>query len=252
MYLVERDETGLKAWETENMIESLDILTKYQQKVQTESGYSINENSEEQPRDSEHSRPSRASKTRAVIALKQPDYIEDGYVSDDNEINRKSVRKNSGTKKPANKKSGGRKTKAETLADIQRAERLDRQRLRSELNPEEITQGVNHFYGKNCCLQCAANTYRDKLESNDLNGLETALKDKDIPTYSYEDTPNGLNFIQYAVVLQREKFAETLEEHNRTANMSLYPVVPSKYTVYDGGNTGRNRGLGEYRNRQFR
>lgn len=248
MYLVERDGPSSDAWETEDMIESLDVLSDYQQKVQNESGYSIDAGSIQQPEGSDHSRPSRLSKTRAVMALKQHDCVLDDYLSDDSDISQKPVTTNNAPKKSANQKQG-RKTKAEALADIQHADRLKRQKERLELNPDEIIDNMTHFYGKECCLKCAANTYRDALESNDMKLLETALNDKEIPSPDLEDKPNGLSFVQYAIVLQREVFAEVVEKHDKTDKSSDYPI---QFLTYNGGSTGRNHGLGTYHNRSFR
>lgn len=250
MYLVERDGPNEDIWETEDMIESLNVLTEYQQKIQAESGYSITTEDQQG-----HQRSSRASKTRAVIALKQPDYAQDAD-GDDNQsgvATHKSTKKYNSTRKPFNNKSTrGRKTKAQALLDNQLEERLDRKKMRINLDPEEIICNLDHLDGKNCCLQCGVNTYREALERNDLNGLRAALNDKGIPHHSSEDKPNGLDFIQYAIVLQREEFADVLEKHYKTANMADYPELPSKYTKYDGGNTGRNSRIGEYHSRSFR
>jgi hypothetical protein len=272
MYLVQRDGPSEDVWETEDMIESLDILSGYQKKVLEESGYSINE----EPRGSENhvhqqqndeideeegtprKRPSRASKARAVIALKRPDFAEedDRSESSNGSTKRKSIKRNSSTNKRANKGTAGggsgRKTKAQILLDNQLEERLERQKLRKNLNPDEIICQLDHLKGKECCLQCGVNTYREALERNDMNGLKNALDGRDLPHYIHEDKPNGLGFIEYAVVLQREKFADVIEEYNKNPSDCPLPSIPDKYKVYSGGNTGRNHNKGEYFRRSFR
>lgn len=274
MYLVQRDGPSDDVWETEDMIESSEVLSNFQQKVYQESGYSINQttigsgNHEQQDQvvggedegESSRKRPSRVSKARAVIALKRSEVVEedddDDHSEDSNGRTRsKSIKTNGGTKQRANKRAtsgSGRKTKAQVLLDQQHEERLERQKLREHLNPDEIVCQLDHLSGKNCCLQCGVNTYREALERNDLDGLKDALEGRDLPHYKHEDKPNGLGFIEYAVVLQREQFADVLEEYNKKPSDRPLPSIPSKYKVYAGGDTGRNHNGGEYFRRRFR
>jgi len=268
VYLVERDEPNNDTWETEDMIESLDVLSAYQQKVFEETGYPINDqsNGSEQPQqeeDNSRQRPSRTSKTRAVIALKHSDFI-DVDEDEDKEVDENITR---GTKRKSIKESGGtrkagikRKTKAEVLLETQLEERLERKRSREKLNSEAIICSMDHFDYSNCCLQCGANTARRALEKNDLNALDKAFKNEALTHYSGEDKPNGLAFIEYSIVLQRPEFADAIEQYDKDYNKKYDghpervqpPSIPEKYTVYNGGNTGRNNRVGEYHRRSFR
>lgn len=258
MYLVERDVPNRDdTWETEDMIESLEVLSAYQQKVLEETGYPINEEQSNVPEQAQQEevnlrqRTPRASKTRAVIALKHTDFIDvdDVYENSTRGTKRKSIKESGDTKKPANK----RKTKADRLLETQLEERLERKRSREQLNLDVIACSMDHLNDSDCCLQCGANTYRKALEKNDIRGLNSALKNKNIPDSTFEDKPNGLGFIEYAIILQRPKFADTLEAFNKNNKKGSSSVqVPAKYIVYNGGNTGRNNRVGEYHRRAFR
>lgn len=254
MYLVQRNDSDNNSWETEDMIESDEVLSAYRQKVLEESGYSIDEqnNVTEQNRleqENTRQRASRASKTRAVIAMKHTDFIDED-ISENSQrgTKRKSVIAPRSTKKPGSK----RMTKAEQLLETQREERLERKQQRSMLNVDTIARGVDHFNCADCCLQCGANAYREALEKNDMAALKRALNSKELPHHSSEDKPNGLGFIEYAIVLQREEFADELLKSFKEKVNEVLPAIPQKYTVYDGGNTGRNNRVGEYNRRNFR
>lgn len=254
MYLVERNRSDENNWETEDMIESVDVLSTYQQKVLEESGYSIDEQNnvtEQNHLEKENCRQkvSRASKTRAVIAMKKTDFIDEDISENSKRgTKRKSVITSRSTKKSANK----RMTKAEQLLEAQRDERLERKQQRASLDLGSIVCGMDHINSADCCLQCGANAYRVALEKNDMVALKHALKSKDLPHFSSEDKPNGLGFIEYAIVLQREKFADELLKSFKDRTNETLPTIPQKYKVYDGGNTGRNNRIGEYSRRNFR
>lgn len=251
MYLVERDGSDEDTWETEDMIGSSGIIAEYRQMVQTESGYSITIDNQQGQK-----RFSRASKTRAVMALKQPEYANEYNSDEDNQPSGRTVHKlskgSNNRRKSTKKFLGARKTKAQILLDDQHEERLGRMETRSRMDPESIIGEVESSGGKNCCFQCGANAYREALEAHSLDQLKGALEDKTIPTHHHEDKPNGLDFTQYAVLLERGKFAETLENYYGNSNSTDFPEVPIKYTNYSGGGTGRNSRIGEYGNRSFK
>jgi hypothetical protein len=261
MYLVQRDGIENDVWETEESIEDLEVLSAYQQKVQTDSGYLINQNGVVAPVQEDNDamvfrKPlARVSKIRAVMALKQSIYIED-----DEEINlstkRKSVKSDDDREVSVSKRSGntGRKTKAQVLMEIQIQERLERKKQREQLDVNELICCLDQVQGKDCCMMCASNTYRELLERGDMEGFKALFEDREnIPSYDDEDKPNGLDLISYAIILEKFDFAEYAHKKNDSNALESVkrPSVPYKYKVY-GDNTGHNRGFGSYSNRNFR
>jgi hypothetical protein len=266
MYLVRREGIENDAWETEDSIENLEVLSAYQQKVQADSGYLINQSQVTEPIQEDddpmipRKRPARLSKIRAVMALKQPVYDENDDDDDDEKTNRntkrKSIKSGGDTGAPANKRSGSsrRKTKVQILMEAQAQERLERKKRREQLDGEALICSLNHVQGKDCCLMCASNTYRELLQRGDLEGFKANFEDREnIPSYTEEDKPNGLDLISYAIILEKFDFAEYAEKTSSMVNEEVKqrPVVPRKNKVYDD-HTGHNRGIGAYSNRAFR
>ncbi|KAK4515576.1 uncharacterized protein ATC70_010527 [Mucor velutinosus] len=280
-YLVRREGYIDDMWVTESAIENLDVVQDYHRKVQAESGYSIiesdgntdmdvegpsdNQQQEEEGQEaseSNHKRPSRTSKIRAVLALKQARFMDE---DEDEDVSHGKKRKstaggkegsaastNGGNKKRATGSGTGRKTKAQVLLEQQAEDRLERKREREVKDGEAILRSMDHVEGKDCCLKCAANTYRHLLEKGDLEGFKKCFQDaRNIPFHHHEDIPNGLHLIPYAIVLEKFDFAEFATKFKPDANAPTRPVVPNKYFVYDNG-TGHNRGGGAYGSRNFR
>lgn len=248
-------------------------MKQYQQRVQAESGYSIvdepdniGDNSESMDLDQvsenqqqvtnlRYRRPPRISKTRAFMALKQPELLDDqdgANESSDNSVRKRSKSiVNRESKKRQATNNTGRKTKAQILLDKQLQDRLNRKRDRQNKDGEAIIQSMDHTQRKDCCLQCASNTYRILLEKGDLEGFKNCFKDvHHIPSHDQEDTPNGLHLIPYAIILKKFDFAEYATKFKPDPSISR-PMVPSRYVTYDG-HTGHNRKVGFYGNRHFK
>lgn len=263
----------------------MDVVEDYQRKVQAESGYSITEsdvntdmdvedqsdNQQQQEEgeevsESTYKRPSRTSKTRAVLALKQAKFMDE-----DEDLSRGKKRKSTAgsgekdgsafsTRSAASASDGkkkragggtGRKTKAQALLEKQLEDRAQRKREREAKDGEVIIQSMDHVEGRDCCLKCASNTYRHLLEKGDLEGFKKCFQDvRNIPFHDQEDIPNGLHLIPYAIILEKFDFAEFATKFKPDSNV-IRPVVPEKYVTYDDG-TGHNRGGGAYGNRNFR
>ncbi|KAL7332977.1 hypothetical protein PS15p_201946 [Mucor circinelloides] len=218
--------------------------------------------------ESTYKRPSRTSKIRAVLALKQAKFMDE---DEDEDVSRGKKRKSTagsggkdgsafstrgaasasdGKKKRAGSGTG-RKTKAQVLLEKQLEDRSQRKREREAKDGEAIIRSMDHVEGKDCCLKCASNTYRHLLEKGDLEGFKKCFQDvRNIPFHDQEDIPNGLHLIPYAIILEKFDFAEFATKFKPDSNVTR-PVVPEKYVTYDDG-TGHNRGGGAYGNRNFR
>lgn len=275
-----------ETWVTESAIINLDVVQDYHRKVQAESGYSITESDSsstdmdvveapsenqqqeegEEASEANYKRPSRTSKIRAVLALKQANLMDE---DEDEGFTRGKKRKStagsatsssggaassngSGKKRAAAGGGSARKTKAQVLLEKQEEDRLERKREREAKDGEAIIRSMDHVEGKDCCLKCASNTYRHLLEKGDLEGFKKCFQDaRNIPLHHHEDIPNGLHLIPYAIVLEKFDFAEFATKFKPDANAPARPVVPNKYVVYQDG-TGHNRGGGAYGSRNFR
>lgn len=276
--MVRREGYANDIWLTESGIENVDVVISYQQKVLAESGYSItesdnngvnsevlgldvSENQQQQQQevsDLRNKRPSRISKTRAVMALKQPEFMEEEDEDKSRGKKRKSAANKDGShavasdgKRRSNGSGTGRKTKAQVLLEKQLEDRLERKRERQSKNDEAIIRSMDHAERKDCCLKCASDLYRHLLEKGDLEGFKKCFQDvRNIPNHDQEDAPNGLHLIPYAIVLEKFDFAEFATKFVHDPNV-VRPVVPTKYVTYDDG-TGHNRGAGAYGNRAFR
>ncbi|CEP17999.1 hypothetical protein [Parasitella parasitica] len=272
MYLVIREGYTYDTWVTENAIENLDVVAAYKEKVLADSGYSIVESENatviesdpadnQQPEtDSRNKRLSRTSKTRAVMALRQPEPMDEDVQQEVRGKKRRSAADNgtsttiasiNGEKRRSQSKGTGRKTKAEVLMEKQLQDRLERKADREAKDGDAIIRSMDHIEGKDCCLKCASSTYRRLLEKGDLEGFKKCFEDvRNIPSHSQEDAPNGLHLIPYAIVLEKFDFAEFATKFKPDTNVSR-PEVPTKYVVYDD-NTGHNRGGRSFGNRNFR
>lgn len=243
--MVNVEGTSNTLWVTDAGVENIDVLTTYKRQIESESGYSV-----DQPVDlteeTSSKRPSRFSKTRALVAMKHPVNLD---ASDDEEYRgtkRKSNKVEGSTRKASNKlPSGGkvRKSKAQLLLEAQQQERLERQRARSNVNADAIISNMKHTHGKDCCLMCAASDYRKYLEKGDLKGFKALFNDwKNIPSYTEENKENGLSLIGYAIILEKFQFAEfAVKFDSGNNNRKIRPSIPEKYKNY-GDNTGFNAG----------
>lgn len=276
--MVRREGYANDIWLTENGIENVDVVKNYQQKVLNESGYSITEsdnngtNSEvlgldvsenqqqhqQEVSDLSNKRPSRISKTRAVMALKQPEFMDEGDEDRSRGKKRKSAANKDGShagassgKKRSNGNGTGRKTKVQVLLEKQLEDRLERKNERENKDDEAIIRSMDNTERKDCCLKCASNLYRHLLEKGDLEEFKKCFQDvRNIPNHDQEDAPNGLHLIPYAIVLEKFDFAEFATKFVLDPN-TVRPAVPTKYVTYED-DTGHNRGFGAYGNRAFR
>lgn len=267
MYLVHREGIENAVWETEDSIENTEILSSYQQKVQADAGYmfdnqspivALDQQDNDDPMTGNKKRPARLSKARAVMALKQQAAnfeVDDGVDDDDKgnrrETKRRAIRFDRDTGAPVTKRTG-KKTKAQVLLETQAQDRLERKQQREHLDGEALICSLDHFQSKDCCLMCASNTYRELLENGDLGGFKANFNDREnIPRYTEEDKPNGLDLVSYAIVLEKFEFAEYAQKDAKETVAIKRALVPDKYKLYDD-HTGHNRGLGAYSNRAFK
>ncbi|KAI7902907.1 ankyrin repeat-containing domain protein [Cokeromyces recurvatus] len=193
----------------------------------------------------QNERPSRLSKIRAIMAIKQAVLIDSDEDDTDNE-NKKKLNKNDKSKR------SGRKTKAQILLEDQYSQRLKRKNVRSQIDGEALMDSLTYIKGNNCCLLCSTNSYRGYLETGSYDEFKYMLESYEkYPSYTHEDKTNGLDLIEYSFILKKFEFAELAAKISSDKTFNKRPNVPKKYLTYDD-NTGHNYGVGTYSKRAFR
>lgn len=251
-YLVHR--TGTRAtedtWEAEvDLSACKDVLTTFQERVRTDSGYAINNNAEhsESP-----ARRSRTSKTRAIVRLKDKEPMEldsDGASSSDFEDDgldyheaTTTSRSKAGTKRRKTSSSSDaksstvkiKKPRGKAAIKAQEAElRQQRQASRAAMaNEYEVSSDET-----DCCMRCSIRQLRRAIDDDDIDRFKTILEDKqNMPNWSEEDVElNDDNLLAYAIKKNRLQHAILLSEIPPFDKSRV--TVPDKYKVY-GSNTG--------------
>lgn len=251
--MVQREGNIDVRWETEESIESLDILSAYQERVLQESGYNI--------RESNRVGLSRISKVRAVMALKRPEYVQAIGDSDDEDPvdNKKSgvKRRKSSTdgriSAKKGKSGGGRMSKAALRSTAQAQERVARKAQRESMDVDEIMKSVHSIHRKDCCLACAAGCFKEYLEHDDLNAFEAAFDDTEHIPQPDADKSYGMNIFKYSIATGKEEFTRLIKQKQEDTklNSAIRPTIPTKYTSHSVS-TGNNYGKGAYGRMSYR
>ncbi|KAG0800420.1 hypothetical protein G6F22_002250 [Rhizopus arrhizus] len=245
VYLVQREGDQEALWENEASIEALDVLSAYQEKVHQQSGYSF------------QSRSLRASKARALMALKSADYVEILTYNDEDDhrsgTKRKTSSNDGGTGVKKGKSIGNRKTKAAVNLEAQMEERKVRRALREGISITEIMKQIESVDKKECCLMCAAGYYKECLEKDDLKEFVAAFDNTEHMPAPLNHDKYELGILSYSIVLGKEEFTKTIKEkmeefHSKSVKR---PEIPVRYIQY-GAYTGRNYGRGAYGRMAFR
>jgi hypothetical protein len=243
--LVQREGDQEALWENEASIEALDVLSAYQEKVHQQSGYSF------------QSRSLRASKARALMALKSADYVEILTYNDEDDhrsgTKRKTSSNDGGTGVKKGKSIGNRKTKAAVTLEAQMEERKVRRALREGISITEIMKQIESVDKKECCLMCAAGYYKECLEKDDLKGFVAAFDNTEHMPAPPNHDQYELGILSYSIVLGKEEFTKTIKEKMEEFDSKSVkrPEIPVRYIQY-GAYTGRNYGRGAYGQMAFR
>ncbi|KAG1474111.1 hypothetical protein G6F56_000547 [Rhizopus delemar] len=252
LYLVQRDGDLEGSWETEASIEAQDMLSDYQKKVHDESGYSFQGESQ--------GRLSRLSKARAVMAIKNTEsallFSNDENDSNDNfksGTKRKVSSSNNRSHAKKGKSVGGRKTKAIITLETQKEERQARKVQREVLNVGLIMQEIEENDNSDCCLVCAAGSYKKCLKKDDIKGFKRALNDVDNVPAPSDNNSYDLGILGLSIVLGKMNFIKLIDEKKRELELkpTKRPEIPAKYMKQDFG-TGSNYARGAYGGISFR
>ncbi|KAI8333682.1 ankyrin repeat-containing domain protein [Chlamydoabsidia padenii] len=263
LYLVQRGELEQHedTWETEDMIESLDILTTFNERVFTSTGYSTNGtnniseaststtgefnaiDSTVNKVDVTTRRPGRTSKTRAMLRLMEPTtttteastWILD---SDDSDSEPRYMKKRKRSGASTNKKKTTSLT-ARGKALIKLQLDLIKQRKNDRALWLDTHPWQDHDHSSvetiSCCLRCSIKAYRQAIINNDLPQLKTLLEQtKTYPSWTLED--RGVledNVLKLALSLGNSTVVELLKEDKKVKRIQLSKSI----TTY-GSNTG--------------
>lgn len=249
---MQRDGDLEGSWETEASIEAQDMLSDYQKKVHDESGYSFQGESQ--------GRLSRLSKARAVMAIKNTEsallFSNDENDSNDNfksGTKRKVSSSNNRSHAKKGKSVGGRKTKAIITLETQKEERQARKVQREVLNVGLIMQEIEENDNSDCCLVCAAGSYKKCLKKDDIKGFKRALNDVDNVPAPSDNNSYDLGILGLSIVLGKMNFIKLIDEKKRELELkpTKRPEIPAKYMKQDFG-TGSNYARGAYGGISFR
>ena len=234
------------------MIEDREMVSQYIQKVYDETGNVVNSPLQTHLPDFDKTRSVRLSKARAVLSIKDDIHHEEDK-DDMKEIQGSSRQRSNRNSKDTSKQSKKepKKPKAKLQMELQIKERKARQELRAKIDPRTITGSLNHIKPKNCCLMCAASTFRNALKDDDMEEFKAAFLDHTIPYSTHEDSESAPDLIGHAIALGKTDFAEHAKKQMEAKKDVSRPSVPRKYKVYDS-NTGSNRNFGYYGNQSYR
>lgn len=238
-------------WEAEQAIESLEVLSEFQQRVQENAGYAIHGTDMDVDHEAAavaSSRFTRVSKARAMLRLtdKATAAIDP---SDDSDSAQSLVVRKTGSKRKSTSSSKAKTTTTGSAASANKkprglearkaAEAEARQDRKSERSVlvETLEDHAVLVDETDCCLRCATLVYRQAIETQDVERLKVAIQDRDnVPHWSTEDVENWGDSVLYAAMKTgNPEIPSTLlakEEGNEKRVQ-----VPEKYLYY-GSNTG--------------
>ncbi|KAI9264234.1 hypothetical protein BDA99DRAFT_51448 [Phascolomyces articulosus] len=248
-YLVHR--TGTTAtqdtWEPEQAIEALDILSAFRERVQTASGYTIDNATSSttttmSTTDSQIPnvrRSTRTSKTRAMLRMTDEQVVIDSSSESESDGvsrggRRKRASSSSGSSRKKRSASEPKPKKLRGQAARKAAEAEDRQQRKQDRQAKS-DDAIVDIDETDCCLGCSVLLYRQAVENNDLEKIKAILEDKKkVPHWSKENCQHWSDYVLSAAMLKENKEIVGLLLQDLEGERV---VIPTKYTDY-GSNTG--------------
>ncbi|KAG0181661.1 hypothetical protein DFQ29_007537 [Apophysomyces sp. BC1021] len=228
LYLVRLAGSNQPVWVTERAINPPELLVAFHQRVQADSGYSINP---ADPIETPGSRPSRMSKTRAAFRLKEirEEVEEPGEIVQKISPKRKS--ESDLPQRVATPRKKRTRREEERIRAVTAA-RQERKIERAGMTVQEIPPTEDP---SDCCLRCSIRLYREAVENNDVDALKKVVAAKEtIPHWDSEDREIfGDTLYKTAVLKGNMELVDILMKDVKSDRLG----VPSRYMDYHS-NTG--------------